>query len=116
MENFSSIVQVLAGILLWDVSHRLGLGLWTIDILCWNFVFSAIQGLRKLKTLDKQESVGEVLVRVRANRMVYWIGPNFVRVNFNHKYEIRLDCLCSLGKPKTFNCERLQIPEKKCCG
>lgn len=36
-------------------------------------------------TRPKYEEFTEELVRVRARKMVYWKGPNFVTVNFDYK-------------------------------
>jgi len=34
----------------------------------------------------KYREFAEALVRVRANRMVYWKGPHFVTINFNREF------------------------------
>jgi len=34
----------------------------------------------------KYQEFAEALVRVRANRMVYWKGPHFVTINFNLEF------------------------------
>jgi len=36
-------------------------------------------------TQVKYQEFSETLVRVRADKMVYWKGPHFITVNFNHK-------------------------------